>query len=584
LVVLALTPDLIRFLPWELRPGLVEALALVGIACFGLTKGLSAAEVEVPRIARWARQASRRLDLISDWALRRGLVLALGLFCAGLWLAWLPHYLVWPWSRDQETFAVLAQSWDQGILPYRDIRAYNFPGATYLAWALGKLFGWGHGVPHYLFDAVCLFSLGMVLIAWSRRRLGGAIPGFVGYLTFLMFYMSLTHEYVAERDWYTALLVCLGLLVMQAWPGPHSRLASAFLAALALSIRPHAVLFLPAMVYEVARGAAPSVYRRDSKARAVAQWCVRFGVFTAMMFAPLVWAGIADDFLGGLRVAAYGGPYSNTTPARAIQVFTEQFTLWRTTIPLTVTLLTAVRPNCDESGIARTWSLAWLSALLYRPLHPVHHFYLIIPILLIGSITWPFVLSWLLSVRRLARPLLVVATALVSYEILPKYPTMCSFADSIRSLHPLITGEPPAKTPRGCERIFPVGFDTHDAWREYCELLNYLRSETTPKTLVANVLNRFPYEPLNAPTGRLSPFRAESGICWMTGVDMDLDSEFATSLAESPDSVVVWIPEQAPVDYRIRLPRLIEVVQLHYKPAARFGHLEVWKRITPASP
>ena len=74
-------------------------------------------------------------------------------------LVWVPHYLTWPWSRDQETFTVLAQSWDQGILPYRDIRAYNFPGATYISWVLGKVFGWGHTVPLYAFDAGCIVLL-----------------------------------------------------------------------------------------------------------------------------------------------------------------------------------------------------------------------------------------------------------------------------------------------------------------------------------------------------------------------------------------------------------------------------------------
>ena len=46
----------------------------------------------------------------------------------GMLASWALHYLTWPWCRDEDTFATLALSWDAGIRPYRDIRAYNFPG------------------------------------------------------------------------------------------------------------------------------------------------------------------------------------------------------------------------------------------------------------------------------------------------------------------------------------------------------------------------------------------------------------------------------------------------------------------------
>ena len=222
-------------------------LALACVAAFSVARRLATTELAGKWVADRARTGLRRLDVIADWALRGGLSRALALFCLGLLLAWIPQYLTWPWARDSETFAVLAQSWDHGIVPYRDIRTFNFPGAIYLALLLGKVFGWGHTLPLYAFDAGCVVVLGLVMVTWSRKRLGGAVPGLIGYLAFLNSYLSLRYEVIAQRDWYTALLLCLGLLFMQTWQGSRARFASASAAALALAIRPHAVLFLPAL-------------------------------------------------------------------------------------------------------------------------------------------------------------------------------------------------------------------------------------------------------------------------------------------------------------------------------------------------
>ena len=80
---------------------------------------------------------------------------------------------------------------------------------------------------------------------------------------------------------------------------------------------------------------------------------------------------------------------------------------------------------------------------------------------------------------------------------------------------------------------FPGSPGTWHRWNDYRALLLYIRQQTNPDTLVANVLNKYPYETINGPTGRLSPFLAESGICWMILVDLDLDSEFADALSVS---------------------------------------------------
>ncbi len=96
--------------------------------------------------------------------------------------------------------------------------------------------------------------------------------------------------------------------------------------------------------------------------------------------------------------------------------------------------------------------------------------------------------------------------------------------------------------------------------------------------MVANVLEQPPYPAINGPAGRLSPFQAESGICWMLLVNIDLEPEFAESLAQADDSVVVWSPEEHGLVSQLRLDRLAAVIREHYRPEARFGHIEVWRR------
>ena len=146
---------------------------------------------------------------------------------------------------------------------------------------------------------------------------------------------------------------------------------------------------------------------------------------------------------------------------------------------------------------------------------------------------------------------------------------------SLDALPTLFHGDIPIKAPPGCVRPFPPG---KRRWTGYRETLLFIRNETSPTTLVANVLNSYPYETINGPTGRLSPFLAESGICWMTQIDLDLDAEFAEALAGSLDSVVVWTPSRFNENLRTPLRRVEAVIHQYYEPAAVFGIYEIWRR------
>ncbi|MGZ6074628.1 MAG: hypothetical protein ACXWOA_12265, partial [Isosphaeraceae bacterium] len=123
-------------------------------------------------------------DPPEDWipgALLRWVVASLvALWCAFLVLTWLPSYLTWPWQNDSEHFAMLAQLWDSGKLPYRDMFSTQFPGEIYIHYLLGKAFGWGNTAAYYAFDAALVIVFGILLVAWGRRRNGALLPGLIG--------------------------------------------------------------------------------------------------------------------------------------------------------------------------------------------------------------------------------------------------------------------------------------------------------------------------------------------------------------------------------------------------------------------
>jgi hypothetical protein len=579
LALILLSPDLWRFIPIQYRPWWVEILASIAVVAYVVARVLGAGRFGSAGAASRARRYLDWLDWFAGRALDRWLAVGLGVWCVFVLAGWVPHYLTWPMGRDDDTFATLAQSWDSGILPYRDIRAYNFPGQTYLFWVLGKIFGWGCSIAIRGFDALCVVGAGLAMAGWSRARLGGIVPGLIGYMSLMGKYFDMQTELTGQRDWYTALLVCGAIVILEARPGRWARLLSASLVALAVSVRPQAVLFLPALVSAISEDPQLTELGFVGRLRVTAIWCLWAGLFVTLAFAPVLLAGVGGDFIRSLGVVAYGGPYSKANPELALASFLGEFNSWTTVVALGVTVVFALQPRNALGALARTWLLALLAALIYRPIAPIQHFYLILPLLVVSSSALALGVSWLKRLDRLPRPIVVLALAMMAYESMPGLPLMFSLRESGRALRSLAMGETRATAPIGCGRFFAVtsGKPSPD-WDAYRALLSEIRTTTSPHTLVANGFNRFPYLPINGPTGRLSPFRAESGICWMCFVDINLDSEFAQSLEAATDSVVVWEPEQRDPDGRIKVERLFAVVRRLYEPSARFGTFEIWTR------
>lgn len=572
MAVVAALPPALKLLPEIVWRHPVEWSAFAFAVTYFLMQVTFRSRVEERLAAARAHALLDRLDAASALLLDRGLRIALLALVGGLLATWVPHYLTWPWCRDEDTFAALAQWWDSGIRPYRDVRSYNFPGHTYLHWILGRTFGWGRTVPFYALDVSAVIALGVALRTWSLRRLGGSLPGLVGYVAFLSFYLSTHYESVAERDWHATLAAALALMALEAWPGRSGIWIAAALEATALTIRPHAALFLPAMV--------SAIIERPRRVRTFAEWALALGLSLIVAFAPLLLQGLLDDLIRGLRIAAYGGPYSRATVAGSLGIIREELTN-RWTAALLGSLILVWRFGGTMRPLARTWLFALGAAVVYRALHPVQHAYLDHPLALIGSLALALPVAWIVSSSWLPRPLRVLAVLLLLYEVMPQFPSFCLPFDSLRAVGPLARGIEPPEAPPGC-RYHWFQFEPKRCayeWSDYRRTLEYLRQNTRPETQVANLLRRPPFPSLNGPTGRLSPLRAESGICWMWLIDVDLDDEFAQAVEQTPDAVVVWAPDEEGAEPRLKLPHLMSVVRRAYRQEARFGRIEVWRRV-----
>jgi hypothetical protein len=529
------------WVPWPVRLWLPLGLAvLAGVVLQARPGRLAGVAV--------ARRRWDRLDRAADQTLGRFLAPAVGLAAALMFLTWAPHYLTWPWWPDVDIFALAAQWWDVGVRPYRDTYQFDFPGPIYLAWLLGKAAGWGRTVPYQAFDAACLVALGVAMALWSRALFGGALAGLIGYLGFVVYYLSLDYARAGQRDWFTALFVVLGLMAAQARPGRSGRVASALAFALALAYRPYAVLFLPALLSAAEEGARRPGEPWRRAVLPMAEWVAAAAVFVALAFAPLAACGILDDFLRSLRHLRPGGLYYRNSAGSFVARLAASCLDLRYLTALAVCAGVALAGPARLRRSARTWTAALLGVALYLPLGPVYHGYLHHPILLTTAAAAAFGLGAVLGLTRLtpAARLLIAAVALAA--AVPAVPRFCSVGRSAEAVAALARGVPPARSPLGSDGALPCKervSETFYNWEDYCRLLDHLRKTTTPRTLVANVLRRSPFPPLNGPLGRLSPFPSPQGVTWMYWQGDGLEPEYVRGLAKARDAVRRLGPRRA---------------------------------------
>ena len=548
--------------------------------------GLGHVFVRRPGRIFW-REIPERFWIITEDVARvvvdRVLPVITGALTVWMFLLWFPLFLQWPWWADMDHFALAAQWWSAGRLPYRDQIDYNFPGPIYLMWILGKVFGWGKTMPPLIVDAAMLAGLGVAMVAWSRERFGQWLPGLAACAIFVGYYLSLNATLVAQRDWQATWLVVMSLMVIEVFPSRRWVWPlSALLLALSFTFRPYAVLFLPAFVSAIdARVRIPGESISVS-GKALAGFGLILGVMLAIVYAPLWTAGILDDFVKRLAYVVPGGAYNKNSSNDFRTRLLEELADWRVPWLLIPLAFLAARRTDRLGQSSRTWGLALLGAVFYRPIGPVGHHYLVIPIQLLFAMGVAVILEASLTVPSWLRPsgrMLAVSVILVAF--FPGIPRTCDWSETRATLaHDFFGGEPPAR-PIGMEAVFfrkkvaPLAYN----WESYNQLLAYLRRTTTPNTLVANTFRKSPYPAINGPVGRLSPYPGPGGMVWFRWVGPGLELEYCRALERAEDAVVVWTPGEKTDFPWMQLSNLVRTIREHFRPEAKFGVMEVWRRI-----
>lgn len=505
--------------------------------------------------------------------LLRYLSTALACLCVVQLGTWLPFYLTWPWFADHDVFATMAQGWDAGLLPYRDLIGNNFPGTIYLFWCLGKVFGWGCVPALYAVDAALLVLFGGMLVHWGRVRFGRALPGVAGYLLILSYYLTLDFSQTAQRDWHAPLLVVLGLLAVQTWPNRAGALVAAVGLAAGLLVRPQVVLLLPAALSAVTERRRDSGSSRSKTIAVAVAWLALVAVLTAAGFLPLVRAGVFDDFVRGVRLVAYGGHYNTHTIGSVAFLLVDELCEYRIIAMLVVVpILGRSSPERAYRSVSTTWLLALAGVLLYAPLSPVTRPYLFHPLWIIWSVN-AAVLSALILESGVAPKWQFISVLLVLGMGTTARPRQCRPGPFRQTFAAIRAGREPEEPPLGYRHPYGGNW-VLPPWKDYCDLLHYLRTKTNRETRVACLMQGVA---VTGPTARLPALPAESAT-WLFVVKLDDEPRFARVLEQTPDSVVVWAPGQTGERSIKDLPRLEAVVRRLYQPEARFGAIEVWRR------
>ncbi len=508
-------------------------------------------------------------DRIAERLLDGPATVIVGLVCLLQLFTWIPHYLTWPLWADHDAFASLARGWEAGRLPYRDLSCNQLPGVIYLFWLLGRVAGWGNSAAIYAFDAGTIVILGLGLIFWSLRLFGSLLPGLVGYLCFLSYYLSLDYSLAAQRDWHAPFFAILGILILQTWEGRTAAPAfSAAAVAAAILIRPHAVLFLPAAALQLV-----GETRTGRGGRRPAVWILSFLLTTLVGYLPLAVGGLMPDFLAGVALNNSSGQHGI---GRATAMVAGLFNQLDTFAYVVIAPALIMMPKGDRKQrlTAAVWVGAFVMVLIYRPIHPRNHAYLQIPLAAVFAVNLGVLTHLLLSARRVPVSYRLLSLLLLLGLGCKTRPEFCSIRSSLRAASDAIRSRTGASTPPGY-RHGQVPTSAYYDWADYRATLDYLRRHPLIHAKIANALKGNPA--IVGPLGRLSAFPAEN-ISWLWMANRRDEERFATALENEPDSLVVWSPGEVGPDPSFKIERIESAIRRLYERDARFGAIEVWRR------
>ncbi len=306
-------------------------------------------------------------------------------------------------------------------------------------------------------------------------------------------------------------------------------------------------------------------------------WGLALGSFLALAFAPLAMIGVLPNFVEGVRTTQYGGGYNRVgLGSIAKQFFEEVAPVQIVAVPAAIGLLAAGTSTVSRRS-ARTWGLAFLSVLLYRPLSPQPHAYLSHPLRLVWSVEVAVLAQVVLARPGWTSPARLAAVFVLLGLEGSLRPRFSNPKASLDALPVLARGQLPTDVPPGYVVNPAVHLSANYAWDDYRATLDYLRTRLPPSTRLANVLVGNPA--LTGPSGRLSALPAES-VAWVRIVRPADFTAFRQALEAADDAAIVWSPAEVDAFPDGPAARLSPVIRRDYEPAARFGPIEIWRRRT----
>lgn len=143
---------------------------------------------------------------------RRGVELVL----LGLLSAWalyhIAHLLAFPYGRDQGIYAVVAHTWADGGVPYRDAWDFKPPGIFLVYRVARGLFG-DATYSIRILEALSLLSMVGAFCVFSARHLGTWRAGLVGGALAIVTYVQLEFWHTAQPESFGATLVAWALVL-----------------------------------------------------------------------------------------------------------------------------------------------------------------------------------------------------------------------------------------------------------------------------------------------------------------------------------------------------------------------------------
>ena len=516
---------------------------------------------------------------------------AVAAWCMILLGGWLPHYLTWPWYADSDHFAILAQLWDSGKVPFRDVFTMQFPGEIYLYWVLGKLTGWGNTVAFRAIDAGMVVALCGLMIAWGIRQFRSALPGLIGASAFLVYYLDKDYTFAGQRDWHATFYAMVGLVLLLGWPGRLVRVISAVGYAMAVLTRPQFALLAPALLIAAINQPRSAEGTSRVGLRGAVEWGGVGLVALLLGFVPLIATGSFADFLRRIGSISYGTRYNHADYWNVLlRVISQVGARFGGVVVPAALLLISSRMDVRSRRVSWALVVAMAGMFFYAPISPKYF----------AHYQCPFETTFVVATCYLAGLLLTVgdrsvvsvtATVLLLGMVGLKKPEFWAIQGHYdhrvvtfngktfhidrreygiaRSVGFLISGELPAGNPPGFRdflRPYP--------WDDSRGVILHLREKTSKDTPVANLLMDSGAA-INGAVPRLSPLPADYfGLLSFPEETLAADVD---AIQDTNPCVVVWNPTWAEAEYPSFAP-IWKAIRDLYRPEAKFGELEVWRR------